>query len=891
MSSTDMASFQIDPEDRRDFFTILSRFSSGPSSPVRLFRHPDNVFAVYGPDAEMVAVEFYQNSSFARTVNIPADDEDGRDDSLQYINIGPQRVEKFLGMVTCDKKRAVVLYAQSGKEWAARKELGSGDHGSIDEFLFLDAEETSEQSSLVFALSFQAINQGLVVGVAAFDPVMQEFAVCQFADDHRYSCLESIIVEHSPKECIVDNSKPAEDQNLVKLFESRSIPFSLVNKNLFSTASLEHDLKRLLSGNIQQYLVDLEKTVAMKALAGLLHNVGASANDALNGRCSLVPLELHEFMKPLDSNASRALNLFPSISDPNTDSSLFGVLNKCKTASGTRLLHQWIRQPLMSISAINDRLDLVEAFSKDSHLNSTFRDSFLKKVPDLTKLSMKFQTGRATLADCVQLYQFTVHLPLGLSVLGDIFDLHQDDITPLFSTKIIVPLQQINGDFNQFNQLIEKTVDFEAIDRHEFIVRADFAAELMSMKKNKDVILSQIDELANKMDEELSMSGKLKLNYKDGLGYHLRVTRKEEKALRGHRKVICLETRKDGVRFTTTELKALNASYNEISSHYNKFQNTVVEKCLSVVASYCPLIDHCGRILSKVDVLSSFAFVANHSNGYVRPVLLAPGSRTLRLKASRHPCLELQPHVESYVSNDVEMDADRRFQIITGPNMGGKSTYLRQIALIVIMAQIGSFVPCDSATVTVCDRILSRIGAGDSQLRGISTFYAEMLEASSMLRLASKNSLIIIDELGRGTSTSEGFGLAWAISDYICHRLQCLSLFATHFHELTELSFSCSAVVNRHVTAHTSDNHITMLYEVVDGACDRSFGIHVAEIAQFPPEVIQMAREKIIELESVNSANERENDRLFFAELKKLPIDSMSDDDLLRACSSMLDVA
>ncbi|KAJ2772148.1 MSH2 protein, partial [Coemansia nantahalensis] len=409
------------------------------------------------------------------------------------------------------------------------------------------------------------------------------------------------------------------------------------------------------------------------------------------------------------------------------------------------------------------------------------------------------------------------------------------------------------------------TVDLSMADSHEFMLRADFDEGLQETRAQMDAEMGRIasEQLRVSDDLDLEANKKLKLENHSTFGHCLRVSRTDGARLRGRAtRYFELSTLKTGVLFTTPALREASRTYRSLSEAYGKAQQALVKEVIKVAASYCSVLERLNKTVAHLDVILSFAEAsATAPIPYTRPTFTLGGD--VRLVAARHPCLEVQEGV-SFIANDVALVAgESEFVIITGPNMGGKSTYIRQVGVIALMAQVGCFVPCESAELYLFDGILARVGAGDAQLKGVSTFMAEMLETASILKTATSRSLVIIDELGRGTSTYDGFGLAWAISEHIVKEIKCKCLFATHFHELTELATDYPCVDNRHVMAQIApasqargggQRDLTLLYKIGKGVCDQSFGIHVAELANFPESVVRLARRKVGELENFGAA-------------------------------------
>lgn len=328
---------------------------------------------------------------------------------------------------------------------------------------------------------------------------------------------------------------------------------------------------------------------------------------------------------------------------------------------------------------------------------------------------------------------------------------------------------------DKYNQLVESTLDLDKVRSGQFLIRPDFDESLAELRQELDSVEAKVDRNLNICASELGLeAGKvLKLEHSSIHGYYFRLTMKDEKAVRNDRSYNVIEANKSGIKFRNGKLEALNDEHTDLSDRYEKQQSAIVQEMLGVAVGYADIMNHLGLVISKLDVIVSLSLAAVSAPiTYVKPDVLDAQPKRLEFVKVRHPIVELQENV-NFIANDVTfLDDDTTFHIITGPNMGGKSTYIRSVGVAVLMGQIGSFVPAESATFSVCDSVMVRIGASDCLVKGISTFMAEMLETVAILNTATRDSLILIDELGRGTSTYDGFGIAWAVSEHIVNEIR-----------------------------------------------------------------------------------------------------------------------
>jgi len=646
----------------------------------------------------------------------------------------------------------------------------------------------------------------------------------------------------------------------------------------YQSKSIEQDLKRLLLAKYTTTLSSLcnENKKSIDCLNAVILFLKLLSMDSNFNQYSISKYELSQYMK-LDTSAYSALNLFPdktsmNFQQKNDNTCLYNLLNHCQTSQGSRLLSQWIKQPLLNASHINERQSLVEIFVDCPELRRLLINIHLKKLPYLDRLSKKFLKKTANLQDCYKVYVGIKQLRTTCDAISKYSEVIGDRFL-LLKEVFLSPVEELLQDFKRYMDMLETTLDFEMIENHEYLVRSDFDPELQRLRSEINQVSKEMDIIFRKAARELDLEyGKaIKLEYLQAHGYVFRVTCKDEKVLRKTKQFTTLDTNKNGVKFRNADLEEKSNTLLEFKESYRSQQNAVVVEIVTIAAGYASPLRSLGELIAQLDVLVSFSqAAASNPQPYVRPRInssAAAATHQVKLIGSRHPCLELQNGI-SFIPNDLVLRKDdHSFVIITGPNMGGKSTYIRQAGVIVLMAQIGSFVPCTEAEITLFDAILARVGAGDSQTKGVSTFMAEMLETATIINSATENSLIIMDELGRGTSTYDGFGLAWAISKYISTTLKSACLFATHFHEMTLIASEVECAVNYHVTAISSEepdksgSSVTMLYQVLPGSCDKSFGIHVAECVGFPDSIVSSAKRKAQELENYFiSSNENKED-------------------------------
>ncbi|XP_066391158.1 DNA mismatch repair protein MSH2-like [Miscanthus floridulus] len=911
--------FKLDARQAQGFISFFKRLPQDPRA-VRLFDRRD-YYTAHGENATFIARTYYHTMSALRQLGSSSD-------GISSVSVSKAMFETIARNILLERTDCTLeLYEGSGSNWRLTKSGTPGNIGSFEDILF--ANNDMQDSPVIVALFPVCRESQLYVGLSFLDMTNRKLGLAEFPEDSRFTNVESALVALGCKECLLpeDCEKSIDLNPLREAISNCNVLLTEKKKADFKSRDLAQDLGRIIRGSVEPVRDLLSQfDYALGPLGALLSYAELLADDTNYGNYTIEKYNLNCYMR-LDSAAVRALNIAERKTDVNKNFSLFGLMNRtCTVGMGKRLLNRWLKQPLLDVNEINNRLDMVQALVEDPELRQGLRQQ-LKRISDIDRLTHALRKKSSTLQPVVKLYQSCSRI----SYIKSILEQYNGQFSTLIRSKFLEPLEEwmTEDRFGRFSSLVETAIDLDQLENGEYRISPLYSSDLGVLKDELCVVENHINNLHvdTASDLDLSVDKQLKLE-KGPLGHVFRMSKKEEQKVRKKLTGIYLiiETRKDGVKFTSSKLKKLSDQYQALFGEYTSCQKKVVDDVVRVSGSYSEVFENFAAVLSELDVLQSFADLATSCPvPYVRPEITASDEGDIVLLGSRHPCLEAQDGV-NFIPNDCTLVRGKSwFQIITGPNMGGKSTFIRQVGVNVLMAQVGSFVPCDQASVSVRDCIFARVGAGDCQLHGVSTFMQEMLETASILKGASDKSLIIIDELGRGTSTYDGFGLAWAICEHLMEVTRAPTLFATHFHELTALAhknddehqhISNIGIANYHVGAHIdpSSRKLTMLYKVEPGACDQSFGIHVAEFANFPEAVVALAKSKAAELEDFSTTPTFSDDskdevgskrkrvfspddvtrgaaraRLYLEDLAALPMDEMDRSKIVEMVTKMRD--
>ena len=597
------------------------------------------------------------------------------------------------------------------------------------------------------------------------------------------------------------------------------------------------------------------------------------------GRFTSITLHADDRVMDLDFTARNNLEISKTMRNGDKRGSLLWVLDKTKTSMGKRLLKTQVEQPLISPVKIINRLNAVEAFANNSIVLGNIRE-LLSSVYDLERLMTKIMYRTATPNDIKTLSNTALKLP---EIKQELSKLDSELIFEL--NGCIYTLSEIS---NLVENAIHERDDSNPNDNR--IIKEGFSAELDEIRNvfnNGASILHDIEE----RERERTGIKNLKIGYNRVFGYYLEVTRSFYDLI--PQDYIRKQTLTNAERFITEELKNVEDIILGATDKIEKLESEILSEIKDFIASKLSEVQSTATAIAQIDVLQSLATVARENN-YTKPEIAIDG--IINIKNGRHPVVEHMLKGEIFIPNDAYLDlTDNRMSIITGPNMSGKSTYMRQVALITLMAQIGSFVPADYAKISVVDRIFTRVGASDDLSAGQSTFMVEMSEVADIIKNATKNSLVILDEVGRGTSTFDGISIAQSVAEYIANpkKIGCKTLFATHYHELIELENTCNGVKNYSVAVKRHGDSIRFLRKIVRGGVDESYGIEVAKLAGLPQAIINRSREILSELEAKTEfsgiSKIPESDQLSLTSmneswavdcLRKTNIDELSDDEL-----------
>ena len=682
---------------------------------------------------------------------------------------------------------------------------------------------------------------GIYFGMSVCDLSTGDFRMTQIRDTNNFAMLMDEISRYSPSEIVVNELMFNSTEEIIKIKErfetyiSKSNGFSQnVNEIKERSRIVNEDDKEI--EKLDEYIL------AITAANGLIAYLVDTQKNNLEYLNKILLYNTSKYMS-LDINARRNLEITEKLRDKSKKGTLLWVLDKTSTSMGGRLLRRWLNDPLVDECHINRRLESVKELKEDIILRGDIVDS-LKKVYDIERLASKISYGSANGRDLISLKNSTAQLP---------------GIKTILSKAKSQMLKDLYGELDEL-QDIYAIVDKAIVDEPPIsvkeggLIKLGYDEEIDRLKTATTDGKNWVLKLEAEEREKTGIKG-LKVGFNKVFGYFIEVTKSNLSQVPD--RYIRKQTLANCERYITEDLKRLEneilgAEEKVINLEYNAFVEIRDE-----IEKNVQRVQKSANIISILDVLASFATVADDMN-YVMPTV--DNSGIIDIKDGRHPVIEKIIGGSEFVPNDTYLDkGENRLSIITGPNMAGKSTYMRQVALITLMAQCGSFVPASYAKIGVVDKIFTRVGASDDLSMGQSTFMVEMMEVATILKEATQNSLVILDEIGRGTSTYDGLSIAWAVAEYISDKEKCgaKTLFATHYHELIQLEENLEGVKNYSIAVKEKGEDIIFLRKIISGGTDESYGVHVAKLAGVPKAVTTRANEVLRSIERKNVLNEK----------------------------------
>ncbi len=675
------------------------------------------------------------------------------------------------------------------------------------------------------------------IGVALCDLSTGDVFASEFGGSGYIKDLQEFLVSYKPSE-VLANSQAKSASALLDCVRAGYVPeFSLYNDDNFDKRIAREQILRHYKVSTADGFGLQGKPDALRACGALLRYLKETQMRDLPHLKAIRYIEKSRYMS-IDVKTRKNLELTVSYREGKRKGSLLWLLDKTQTGMGARLLSDWIDRPLQKAAQINARLDGVEELYRGYMVRAEL-GKLLHSVNDIERLVGKIAYNNVTPKDCVSLKDSLAILP---------------EVKKLIASAQCKILKDVNNSIHTLPEVVDllgRAINPEvpAVIREstDYILKGYNAEldELYDLAENGGARISALEEY------ERNRTGikNLKLGYNRVFGYYFEITNSMLGLVPDN--FIRKQTLTNGERFVSPELKELEEKMLSAVEGKVRLQKKLFDELRNALLQYIPVMQQTAQAVAALDCLVSLANVAQ-SNDYCKPKINASGTE-LRVTEGRHPIVESYIKRENFIANDVNLDtADNRTMIITGPNMAGKSTFMRQVALITLMAHIGSFVPAKAAEIPIVDKIFTRVGASDDIAFNQSTFMVEMVEVANILNNATSNSLIILDEIGRGTSTFDGLSIAWAVMEYVSQKICAKTLFSTHYHELTDLEGRIEGVKNYHVTVKELNGTVVFLHKIARGGTNKSFGIEVASLAGVPQEVCLRAKEIVTMLENSN---------------------------------------